>query len=327
MKIQESTVQLAASHEASRSQTQEITTVQGFRQLFDSLAAPRSDEAAAARQRVVELLQSLVDAILAAIGGKKSEEKLAAGSSLPVADPASGSGQEMSWQRTVTQGLVESERTTVCGNGKVRTCDGREIDFEFSLALSRDYASQSSASESGTARLRDPLILSFDGSSAELTEKRLAFDLDADGKLEEMPGLGAASGFLVFDRNGNGRADDGSELFGVASGNGFADLGLLDGDHNGWIDENDPAYQQLAVWSGDRFATLKERGVGALYTSAVDAPFSLKTGGNELLGQIRAAGIYLSEAGEVGQLQQVDLAVSALPEREQHPAERQQLAT
>lgn len=327
MKIQESTVQLAASHEASRSQTREVTTVQGFRQLFDSLAAPRSDEAAAARQRVAQLLQSLVDAILAAIDGKKGEEKLAAGQGLPAADPASGRGQAMSWQRTVSESLVESERTTVCGSGRVTTCDGREIDFDFSLALARDYRSEKTASESGTIHLQDPLILSFDGYSSELSEKRLAFDLDADGVLEEIPGLGAASGFLVFDRNGNGKADDGSELFGVASGNGFADLGQLDGDHNGWIDEADPAYRQLAVWSGDQFASLKERGVGALYTSAVDAPFSLKTAGNELLGQIRAAGIYLTEAGEAGQLQQVDLAVSALPDRDQHPAERQQLAS
>jgi hypothetical protein len=208
--------------------------------------------------------------------------------------------------------------------------------------MAREYHSEKSLEESGTIALRDPLVLSFDGKSCELTEECIAFDLNADGTPEQIPGLGSGSGFLVFDRNGNGKADNGSELFGVASGNGkadngselfgvasgdgFADLAQLDGDHNGWIDEADEAFKQLAVWSGDSFQSLAGRGVGALYTGAVDAPFSLKSGANELLGQIRAAGLYLSEAGEVGQMQQVDLAVSTPPAGEKHPAESEQLA-
>jgi hypothetical protein len=71
---------------------------------------------------------------------------------------------------------------------------------------------------------------------------------------------------------------------------------------------------------------LSEQGVGALYTSAVDAPFSLKNPRNELLGQIRAAGVYLMENGPVGIMQQVDLATSALPPGQQEPDERQQLS-
>jgi hypothetical protein len=47
------------------------------------------------------------------------------------------------------------------------------------------------------------------------------------GKLESIPGLGASSGFLVFDRNANGKADDGSELFGATSGNGFCRAGYF----------------------------------------------------------------------------------------------------
>ena len=66
--------------------------------------------------------------------------------------------------------------------------------------------------------------------------------------------------------------------------------------------------------------------IGALYTAAVDAPFALKTNTNQLLGQIRAAGLYLFEAGEVGQMQQVDLAVSALSSGDKHPAEGEKLA-
>jgi len=325
MKIQESTVNLSASHEASYSHSTEIKTTQDFRQLFNSLAATSGEDAIAARKRVERLLQSLVDAILAAIDGKKSGENLAADDCLPAESASPAAGQRIQWSKSITETVSESETTNVCGQGCVKTADGRQINFDFSLDLARDYRSTKTSSESGSMALHDPLVLSFDGKSCELTDERICFDLNADGRAEQIPGLGASSGFLVFDRNGNGKADNGSELFGVASGNGFADLAQLDSDHNGWIDEADPAYQQLAIWSGDRFSSLSQRGVGALYTGSVEAPFSLKNSDNELLGQIRAAGVYLSESGEVGNLQQVDLAVSAPPAGEQQPAQGQHL--
>ena len=326
MKIQESTVQLSASHEASRSQTLEVSTEQSFRRIFTELATDTTDAQTSASQRVQKLLQSLIDAIMAAMDGKKCEANFAACDAMPTETAQLASEPEISWQRSIKESICESEKTTVCGNGQVKTSDGKLIEFNYSLAMARDYASEKTTEESGTIKLSDPLMLSFNGKACELTKDCIAFDLNADGTPEQIPGLGAGSAFLVFDRNGNGKADNGSELFGVASGNGFADLALLDGDKNGWIDESDAAFSQLAVWTGDSFNSLKQQGVGALYTAAVDAPFSLKTSSNELLGQIRAAGLYLSEAGEVGQMQQVDLAVSALPSGQEHPAEGEKLA-
>lgn len=316
MRIQESTIQLSASHEAQHRRSFEMTTVQGFRRTFDRLVGQSADNQAAARQRLQELLQSLVEAILAAIDGRKCEANSACGEDTPAALPVAADERRFDWQRTVTERVSESECTNVCGSGKVLTGDGREIDIQYELNLKRDFKSEMTTGESGSVRLRDPLVLNFGGHSCELEEEWVAFDLDADGGLERIPGLSFCSGFLVFDRNGNGRADDGSELFGALSGDGFADLKAFDSDHNGWIDEADPVWGQLALWSGDRFESLAERGVGALYAAAVDAPFSLKTADNELLGQIRSAGLYLAENGEVGSLQQVDLAVSAGKGRE-----------
>jgi hypothetical protein len=330
MKIQESMVQLTASHEATRTQTLEITSEIGFRKLFDKMALDADDDQAAALQRVQMLLQSLLDAIIAALDGKKCGENFAACNSVPVepgkAEAAAGGDREISWQRNIREMICESEKTTVCGKGKVTTADGRAIEFQYELAMAREFSSEKSLQESGVIKLKDPLMLSFTGKACELTKDCIQFDLNADGVLEEIPGLGKGTGFLVFDRNGNGKADDGSELFGVASGNGFADLAKLDADRNGWIDESDPAYQQLAVWSGEGFSSLVQRGVGALSTATVHAPFSLKTNTNELLGQIQAAGFYLTEAGEVGHMQQVDLAVSDIPAGHKHPAQRQELA-
>ena len=326
MRVAESTVALSASHEAERSQSTEITLERGFRQIFESMASDEPESQNVQRERVMKLLQSLVDAIMAAMDGKTCKENLAA-YDLPSGEiPRLRGGREMSWQCKISETVSESEKTTVCGNGRVKTCDGREIDFSYALDMAREFKSEKVFEDSGSVVLRDPLVLNFDGKAAELTDARLNFDLDSDGKLESIPGLAASSGFLVFDRNGNGKADNGNELFGATSGNGFSDLAALDGDHNGWIDEGDAAFSQLAVWSGDGFTSLAQRGVGALYTGAVDAPFSLKTADNALLGEIRAAGLYLSESGEVGHLQQVDLAVSSPASGPQNPAEGQHLA-
>jgi len=326
MRIAESTVTLSASHEAERSQTTEITMEQSFGQIFATLARPQADTQTAERERIVKLLQSLIDAIVAAIEGKKGPEQLAA---LPTAAseavPANG-GRQVSWQCRTTETIYESEKTSVCGSGVVKTCDGQEISFNYGLNMAREFNSQKVFDESGSLVLRDPLVLSFDGKASELTNARQNFNLDADGQLESIPGLAASSGFLVFDRNGNGKADDGSELFGATSGNGFSELATFDLDQNGWIDEGDPIYAQLAIWSGDSWSSLAGRGVGALYTGAVDAPFSLKNSDNGLLGEIRAAGIYLSETGSVGSLQQLDLAVSALPAGQPQPEDGQKLA-
>ncbi|PKO35498.1 MAG: hypothetical protein CVU34_04180 [Betaproteobacteria bacterium HGW-Betaproteobacteria-7] len=330
MRIQESVVNLSSTHEATSSRHVEIETEVGFRQLFTSLAAEApvlTEQATALRQRVQKMLESLIDAIMAAMDGRCCREKPAGGDPLPEAAEKPGRpAGELLWGRRISERVSESEATTVCGQGQVRTCDGREIAFDFSVAMQREYTRESVSEEGSMVRLRDPLVLSFAGNACELTGERIAFDLDADGSPEQIPGLAAGSCFLVFDRNGNGRADDGSELFGVASGDGFADLAKLDGDGNGWIDEGDAAFAQLALWSGGQWRSLAGQGVGALYTGSVAAPFALKDADNELLGQIRAAGVYLLESGQAGLMQQVDLAVSAPPTAEQQPGKGDQLA-
>ena len=334
MRIQESSVILSASHEATSSRTREVESEIGFRSLFATLAettdAKQESKETELRERVQKMLDSLVSAILAAMDGKSCRKSVAASDTLaPMPEGAAkdaGNTREISWRTRISERVSESESTNVCGKGMVKTCDGREIGFDFSVAMKREYERETLSEESGSVQLRDPLVLSFDGKYCELSNERFSFDLDADGSAEWLPGLAGGNCFLVFDRNGNGQADNGNELFGTKSGNGFADLAKLDDDGNGWIDEADSAFSKLALWSGDSFRSLAEQGVGALYTAAVDAPFSLKNADNELLGQIRAAGVYLMESGSAGFMQQVDLATSTLPPGQQKPDEGQQLS-
>jgi hypothetical protein len=212
------------------------------------------------------------------------------------------------------ESYYEAEQTSFSASGVVRTTDGKEIDFSLALSMSRSYYEESRISirQGNAPKTQDPLVLNFEGTAAQLSNQRFKFDLDADGKTEDINLLAGGSGFLALDRNGDGKINNGSELFGTKSGDGFADLAALDSDNNGWIDENDSVYEQLRVWikdaSGkDLLSTLKQANVGAIALARTATPFDIKTSSNELLGQIRSSGIFLREDGKVGTVQQVDL--------------------
>ncbi len=207
---------------------------------------------------------------------------------------------------------TEREQLQLGFSGRVTTADGQEIGFSLQLDMARtSYKEESFSLQIG--QMVDPLVLSFGVANASLSRERFAFDLTADGVTEQVPLLGAGSGFLVLDRNGDGVINDGSELFGTQSGDGFADLAPYDADGNHWIDESDPVFRQLRVWTNDgitqQLLSLAELGVGALYLGSVAAQFSLQDAEGELLGQQRRAGLFLREDRTAGLLQHIDLSV------------------
>jgi hypothetical protein len=210
----------------------------------------------------------------------------------------------------------ESERMAFAAEGIIRTEDGREIKFAVSLEMSREFRSEETVSvrAGDAARKVDPLVINFDGSAAELTDMRFAFDLDADGTEENIPFVGPGSGFLVLDLNRDGIVNNGTELFGPGTGNGFAELAAYDEDGNHWIDENDSVYQNLSVWTKspdgtDTLTSLQDRQVGAVYLEGIQTPFDLKNESNTLYGQVNQTGIYVEESGVVKTVQQIDLVV------------------
>jgi hypothetical protein len=125
--------------------------------------------------------------------------------------------------------------------------------FDLQLSMSRAYHEESTTSLrlGDAARKTDPLVLNFAGTAAQLTGQRFAFDLNADGQTEQINFVAPGSGFLVFDRNQDGKVNNGSELFGPTTNNGFQELAALDDDRNGWIDESDAAFDRLQVWTRD----------------------------------------------------------------------------
>jgi len=143
---------------------------------------------------------------------------------------------------------------------------------------------------------------------------KFSFDLDADAHEEQISFVNPGSGFLALDKNGDGIINNGHELFGPATDNGFNELAAYDLDGNDWIDEKDEIYTQLRIWSkdaagNDSLIALGQKNVGAIYLGHIDTPFLLSDQDNEQLGQIRSSSIFLEEAGGVGTIQQLDLVV------------------
>jgi len=214
-----------------------------------------------------------------------------------VASPRPEFGLEFE-QHTV---LEETEQTQWAAQGVVHTADGQEIRFGLQLQMQRSYREETHllVRLGNAAQPVDPLVINFGGTAAQLQDLRFAFDLDGDGHTEQVPLLAGQRAYLALDGNRNQRIDDGHELFGPATG-------------NGWIDANDTVYGELRLWTPvaegpGRLRTLQEAGVGALALAAADTPFSLRTADNRTLGAVRATSVYLREDGGVGSTQQIDL--------------------
>jgi len=144
-----------------------------------------------------------------------------------------------------------SESVEFQSKGSVKTEDGREIDFNISFAMSREFAQTISISEETireVANYTDPLVINFGNSVTEIADQSFYFDIDNDGEKDFIRQLTEGSGYLTLDRNEDGQVNDGSELFGSRTGDGFAELAEYDEDGNGWIDENDDVFSRLKIW-------------------------------------------------------------------------------
>ncbi len=274
-------------------------------------AAPEAASGGAPLDAKLALVKAIVERLLGhsitlLSSGDIAATAVAEGSPAPGANAPAGG---FAYSRSET--LERTEVASFDAAGTVRTADGREIAFQLSLSMARfERETRSVSLQAGVAK--DPLVVNFGADAASLRSQRFSFDLQGNGQAVDMPLLGQGSGFLVLDALDGGRVASGRQLFGPASGDGFADLAAYDDDGNGWIDEADPVFGRLGVWTpeadgGGAVRSLAEVGVGALGLAHAATPFTLKDAGT--LGAIRSSGVYLSEAGVVGSLQQVDVIV------------------
>lgn len=233
-----------------------------------------------------------------------------------VLDLSQNQGGFSLWKKTeyISYSRSESETMNFSTTGKVVTADGREIEFDMELAMSREFVEETEVLSTGVmAVMTDPLVISLEDCPVSVSDQKWQFDIDGDGEEDSISMLNGGSGYLVLDRNGDGKINDGTEMFGAKTGNGFLELAEFDEDGNGWIDEKDSIYEKLSVWQKDSAGTdklmsLKNAKVGAIYLGSVASEFALKSLlNNEHNAQIRRSGMYLSEDGIAKSLTQLDM--------------------
>jgi hypothetical protein len=100
---------------------------------------------------------------------------------------------------------------------------------------------------------------------------------------------------LAYDENADGIINQGSELCGTKTGDGFGELAEYDTDHNSWIDENDPIFDKLQIWLKNEqtkekeLVGLGEVGIGAIFLDYAQSEFTYKTSQNDILGQMKSS--------------------------------------
>ena len=267
-----------------------------------------------------ELKLSLLEMMLEMMSGKKVKLRLSDDEGSfdgrgfqGFAGNAGGmSGQIVDGLR-IEQYRYESEQVSYQAQGIISTADGMTINVDVNMYMSREFASYTNTFVE-TERPCDPLVINYGGTAASLSGEKFDFDLDFDGKMDRISSLGEGSGFLALDRNGDGKINDGRELFGPNTGNGFGELRAFDSDGNGWIDEADDIFSKLRIWSRDKYGkeqlfTLKELGIGAIYLGDINTEFSFKNDSNITQGVMRSTSFFLKEQGGAGTISHVDMMI------------------
>ncbi len=174
---------------------------------------------------------------------------------------------------------------------------------------------------------RDPLVLDLDGDGVETLGQQAVtyFDHDANGFAELTGWASGDDGFLALDRNGDGRINDGRELFGdhtVLAGGAVASNGLQalsewdlvgnGGNGDGIISASDAVWDSLRVWqdvdvdgfsdSGELFA------LSALGISAINLAFTATGAGDGLGNTQQRAGSFSRSNGSSGTIGEYLLA-------------------
>jgi trimeric autotransporter adhesin len=106
--------------------------------------------------------------------------------------------------------------------------------------------------------LASPIVLDLDGNgvSTSAAAQGVRFDLQGTGQASQVGWTAGGDGLLAIDLNGNGRIDNGTELFGtgtlLANGtrasNGYQAMAQYDTNGDGKLDAGDAQFAQLRVW-------------------------------------------------------------------------------
>ena len=189
-------------------------------------------------------------------------------------------------------------------SGALQLDDGTSISFAFDFSMEVTWARYSA--EQGP--MQDPLLISLSGQPVELTGDSSSFDLKGDGQKSALPQLSAEQYYLAYDRNQDLKVNNGTELFGPISGNGFADLAAYDGNANGFIDAADDIWQHLYLWRPQQqMLNISQTELAAISLESVATPMSFLNKEQQVLAQLQRSGLAFFADGTPALVQQIDV--------------------
>ena len=192
------------------------------------------------------------------------------------------------------------------------------VHVEASISQSTQVSAElrlTANAQAGRSGKQDPLVLDLDGDGIETSglADGVSFDIDGDGISERVSVASQGNALLALDRNGNGRIDDGHELFGDQNGasHGFAELARYDDNRDGVIDRSDRVFTALRLLSfesdgSQELHSLDEAGVRALYLSYQERADILANGDD-----IAQQGAFARSDGSLGTAADVRLQFDA----------------
>jgi hypothetical protein len=267
---------------------------------------------------LINLIKSILEKVLGVhfslVDGKLLQDAVDGSQSSPSTSNTGQTAPGLSGSFQSSMTYQETESLAFSAAGTVTTSSGQQFQFSLDVQMQRSFQMSSSQSLSfgNQAAATDPLMITLGGDAGSLSNASVQFDLKNNGAMVKLP-FASSGGWLALDSNHNGKIDNGSELFGPQSGNGFSDLATLDSNQDGVIDEADPAFAQLKLWTGvtgdgkDQLKTLQQVNIGAILLPSVSSPFSIKDPNNHAVAALSRSGIYLTEDGRAGQISQIDI--------------------
>jgi hypothetical protein len=189
------------------------------------------------------------------------------------------------------------------------------LSLNYSFSLSNTHESYSKV-EMSAAALKDPIILQFGSQGLGRIEGHKSFHINQDNTVDALPLFSGDVGYLVYDKSQNNQADDGSELFGPQTGQGFLELTALDSNKNGFIDAEDEQFEQLYLWQpsednsqAEQWLSLKEAKIQAISLSTSTTPFDFYDQQGKIEAQLRQSSFSISDNGIGRGVHQVDVRI------------------
>lgn len=191
-------------------------------------------------------------------------------------------------------------------SGELQLTDGSSISFAFDFSMAVSWARYSYTEQP----LQDPLVVSLTGSPVQLTEQNMLFDLNSNGNKVKLPQLAAQQYYLAADRSQDQQINNGAELFGPQTGQGFAELAKFDDNGNGFIDPGDDIWQYLYLWRpNEQLLCMNDTKLGAFSISSAATPMPLLDKQQHKTGEIQRSGLAFTADAKPVLVQQIDLVV------------------